>query len=420
MIKIFFIFLFWSLTFLVWLMVTVKVEYHESYYVTENQTEVTEIPKHPTEPPRKKYTLKDFESGLRITKRNLFREFQGLSFKMLNNSGKIGSDVDHEHVKNILIVTSVRSGSSFLGELLNQYPGTFFYFEPLHYHSFHRQDDNVIQSRDLLESLFWCNFTQETQGFLDHAKAHPFLFNRQSPKRLWSSCSSFKKPKENICFSREYLNKVCPQYPIRLIKTVRMRIKETEELIRSLPNLKIIVLVRDPRAVFNSRWSDAISKWCKSEHCSDPETSCRDLEEDLIHTKRLMEAYSDKIMLVRYEDLSLYTMSSLKSMLEFLELPWQAKFQQYITSHTKMEKMVRSKGKMLKRKDPYSTTRNSTAAVMSWVSSLSTEDVTRIQSSCSAPMDTLGYKPVSPEHLRVSSSTLEDIVVLGKQWSLQP
>ena len=416
MIKIFFIFLFWSLTFLGWLMVTVKVEYHESYYVTENQTEVR---KYVSQPPRKKYSLKDFESGLRITKRNLQREFQGLNFKMLNNTQKIGEKIDDNHVKNVLIVTSVRSGSSFLGELLNQYPGTFFYFEPLHYHSFHRQDENIIKSQDLLESLFSCNFTQRTQGFLDHARDHPFLFNRQSPKRLWSSCSSFKKPKENICLSQEYLNRVCPQYPIRLIKTVRMRVKETEELLKTLANLKIIVLVRDPRAVFNSRWSDAISKWCKSDQCSDPETSCKDLENDIEDTKRLMKSYKGRIMLVRYEDLSLQTMSSLKSMLTFLELPWQARFQQYITSHTKQEKLVRSKGRLLKKSDPYTTTRNSTAAVVSWVTSLTKDDVSRIQTSCSAPMTMLGYKPVSAGQHQVSS-TLEDIVVLGGQWSLQP
>ena len=34
---------------------------------------------------------------------------------------------------NFLIVTRGRSGSSFLGDLLNSYPGTFYTFEPLHF-----------------------------------------------------------------------------------------------------------------------------------------------------------------------------------------------------------------------------------------------------------------------------------------------
>ena len=35
---------------------------------------------------------------------------------------------------NILrLATTWRSGSTFLGDLLNHYPGSFYYFEPLHY-----------------------------------------------------------------------------------------------------------------------------------------------------------------------------------------------------------------------------------------------------------------------------------------------
>ena len=38
-----------------------------------------------------------------------------------------------ENSRNILIATSWRSGSTFLGDLLNHYPGTYYSFEPIHY-----------------------------------------------------------------------------------------------------------------------------------------------------------------------------------------------------------------------------------------------------------------------------------------------
>ena len=146
--------------------------------------------------------------------------------------------------------------------------------------------------------------------------------------RLMNSCKGFK-PLYETCFSQEYLSQVCPLYPIRLIKSVRMRARKTEEILRQLPNTKMIVLVRDPRAVFSSRWSDRISTWCRQEHCSDPTTSCQDLEDDVSAAKILMSTFPGRVILVRYEDLSLDTLSTTKKLFEFLDLPWHPKLQFY-------------------------------------------------------------------------------------------
>ena len=45
-------------------------------------------------------------------------------------------------------------------------------------------------------------------GYLAHVqnKSHSFLFTRHN-KRLWSSCTGFK-PREQTCFSAEYLGQV--------------------------------------------------------------------------------------------------------------------------------------------------------------------------------------------------------------------
>ena len=45
----------------------------------------------------------------------------------------LGEEIPPTHAKKILIVTTWRSGSTFLGDLLNHYPGTWYSFEPLHY-----------------------------------------------------------------------------------------------------------------------------------------------------------------------------------------------------------------------------------------------------------------------------------------------
>ena len=86
-------------------------------------------------------------------------------------------------------------------------------------------------------------------GYLSHVqnKSHSFLFTRHN-KRLWSSCTGFK-PREQTCFSAAYLGQVthispatlvtihlqvCPLYPVRLIKTVRLRVKKTRKILGEL------------------------------------------------------------------------------------------------------------------------------------------------------------------------------------------
>ena len=180
-------------------------------------------------------------------------------------------------VKNILIATSWRSGSSFLGELLAQYPGTFYFFEPLHYYAQKvTPQSGVIREEEFLETLFRCQFGVSNHGFLEHVRNNPVLL---SNKRLWDSCQLFAEHERlEVCFSEEYLNTVCPRFPLRLIKTVRLRVQRTRKLLgktisvqsrrlslltihltifiypclllENVPNMKVLVLVRDPRAVF--------------------------------------------------------------------------------------------------------------------------------------------------------------------------
>ena len=87
-------------------------------------------------------------------------------------------------------------------------------------------------------------------GYLAHVqnKSHSFLFTRHN-KRLWSSCTGFK-PREQSCFSAAYLGQVtpphlpscisnyhlqvCPLYPVRLIKTVRLRVKKARKILGEL------------------------------------------------------------------------------------------------------------------------------------------------------------------------------------------
>ena len=46
---------------------------------------------------------------------------------------KVGDSIPSSLSKNILVATSWRTGSTFLGELLNVLPGSFYFFETFHH-----------------------------------------------------------------------------------------------------------------------------------------------------------------------------------------------------------------------------------------------------------------------------------------------
>ena len=158
---------------------------------------------------------------------------KSLNFSSLSLGNTLLSQ-ESDLIRNILIATSWRSGSSFLGELLAQYPGTFYYFEPLHYYAQKvTAQSSVIREEEFLETLFRCQFGDTNRGFLEHVqeKNNSFLLSSRN-KRLWDSCQLFPDHERlEVCFSEEYLNTVCPRFPLRLIKTVRLRVRRTRKLL---------------------------------------------------------------------------------------------------------------------------------------------------------------------------------------------
>ena len=104
--------------------------------------------------------------------------------------------------------------------------------------------------------------------------------------------------------------------------------------------VQVIVLVRDPRGVMNSR---STMEWCAKDQCADPVTVCRDLKSDVIAAFRLKEKYPDRIHLVRYEDLAVEPHEVSDDLLNFLDLPQSEAIDKYIEEHTKAPK---------KKKDP--------------------------------------------------------------------
>ena len=89
-------------------------------------------------------------------------------------------------------------------------------------------------------------------------------------------------PLNSLCFMPEFLSFACRLHPIKLVKTVRLRAREIAQLLAGAPELglRVVLLVRDPRGVFNSRGGALVANWCTEEDCASPSNECRDLLED--------------------------------------------------------------------------------------------------------------------------------------------
>ena len=300
----------------------------------------------------------------------------------------VGDIIPTHHSRNILILTTWRSGSTFLGDLLNHYTGTFYYFEPLHY--FANSHETVKLNEDqFLDSLYKCKFDKRNFGYLEHVArwANTFLFKNHN-FRLWSSCKTVL-PLNSMCFLPEFLSFACKLHPIKMIKTVRMRMINLAQLLSdSELSLRVILLVRDPRAVFNSRGSGLVSDWCTGEECASPANECRDLLNDVQTGQELNTRFPGRVTLLRFEDLSLNPDLIVNKLLTFLRLPWTQRIEKFIMTHTVSD----SEKKNQQRNDPYGTSRNSSAVAFAWKAMMPFSKIASIQSVCQKPMDILGYK----------------------------
>jgi len=323
----------------------------------------------------------------------------------------IGETIHPNKARHILIATTWRSGSTFLGDLLNRYPGTFYSFEPLHYID-HKQgtlkditSEMQLEFVKLVAQVFKC---KPESGYFIHANKpeNRFLFRHNF--RLWNVCENLLMA-GSACFMPELYLKTCPIFPIRVIKTVRLRVQETEKLLLDPQlgkTLKIVVLVRDPRGVMNSRSS---MDWCKLRTCSDPLTVCKDLQSDVLAAFELKKKYPDHIHLIRYEDLSMDPFETVDNLLQFLDLSPNKLIENYIEEHTQtsrdatssststsnMDTTMKDGKAMQVRSLPYSTSRNSKATAFLWKKKMKNKDILKVQRVCKKPMRMLGYNPMT-------------------------
>jgi hypothetical protein len=129
--------------------------------------------------------------------------------------------------------------------------------------------------------------------------------------------------------------------------------------------VRAVLLVRDPRAVLESRkHKKDFFKNCSD--CQDPEVLCSDMFDDFLAAKSLMEKYPGRYQVMRYEDLVKNPLKISEEMFKFYKIPL----------HRDVLKFVLS---------------NSEDTGLRWMKGLPGREILEIQDKCADAMEAWGY-----------------------------
>uniref|UniRef100_A0A8C5QG00 Sulfotransferase n=1 Tax=Leptobrachium leishanense TaxID=445787 RepID=A0A8C5QG00_9ANUR len=319
----------------------------------------------------------------------------------------------------LLILSSWRSGSSFIGQVFSQHPDVFYLMEPA-WHvwvSMFRSSAHVLHMavRDLVRSVFMCDMSV-FDAYMPRERNISSLFQWPVSRALCSQpmCDRYQHngiTNETICknlCARQPFSKIqqaCEIYSHVVIKEVRFFDMKVLYPLLADPslNLKIIHLVRDPRAVVRSR-EQAVKALARdngivlnTSGTRVDDSKYKVMQEICRSHVQIYETASfkapdflkDRYMLVRYEDVVRNPMREITEMYKFANLKWISRLEKFIFNITHGEG-PRKKDQAFK-----TSSRNAVNVSQAWRTSLAFSKVTSIQEVCKGAMNLLGYQLVN-------------------------
>uniref|UniRef100_A0A8C8RCX6 Sulfotransferase n=1 Tax=Pelusios castaneus TaxID=367368 RepID=A0A8C8RCX6_9SAUR len=379
------------------------------------------------------------ENGSFLSLSELDSAFSQLKSRLQNVTLQLGGSTEHMAGvpgprRHVLLMATTRTGSSFVGEFFNQQGNIFYLFEPL-WHiertvSFEPGGANAVGSaivyRDVLKQLFLCDL-YILENFItplpeDHLTQ--FMFRRGSSRSLCEDpvCTPFVKKvfEKYHCKNRRcgplnvtLASEACLHKDHMALKTVRIRQLEFLRPLVEDPRLdmRIIQLVRDPRAVLASRmvaFSGKYETWKKwasegaaplnEDEVQRLRGNCESIRLSAELGLRQPAWLRGRYMLIRYEDIARSPLQNAKEMYKFAGISITPQVEEWIQKNTQAPQD--SNG-------IYSTQKNSSEQFEKWRFSIPFKLAQVVQSVCGPAMSLFGYKLASdPETLTNRSISL--------------
>jgi hypothetical protein len=314
----------------------------------------------------------------------------------------------------VLVLSSWRSGSSFVGQLFSQHPDVFYLMEP-GWHVWAALSQGSAPAlhmavRDLVRSVFLCDM-DVFDAYLPWRRNLSDLFQWAVSRALCSppACSAFGRGAisseavcKPLCARRPFslAQEACLSYSHVVLKEVRFFNLQVLYPLLTDPslNLHIVHLVRDPRAVFRSREHTSAELkidsrmvlgqlWQNLKEEDQPyyvmQTICRSQLEMVKAIQTLPKDLQQRYLLIRYEDLVRAPLAQTSQMYEFVGLDFLPYLQTWVHNITR--------GKGMGQHAFHTNARDALNVSQAWRWSLPYEKVSRLQKVCGDTMDLLGY-----------------------------
>ena len=298
----------------------------------------------------------------------------------------------------ILLLATGRSGSSFIGDLFNHHRDVMYFFEPMHgaqivyrYYQKHvLKDASELHKRtvDYFKDLFDCNVRVQHQVLIRY---YGKLSDRSKSAALNKPpfCSPGQNCVKKLLTRSEIYNECHEKYSHTVIKELLGRfpfnlngfIRDTDQPV------KVIHLVRDPRAIFMS-W--VFAGWL---HRRDPRALLTDSCEKTIKNVRYGNSElkpKGLFKVVRYEDVCMNFNAEVRSLLDFSGLDVYPEYESYMEQVSGVKNITRKRTLHF----IYSTERDIREQVDNWRARIRIENLQLVESICGELMSMFGYRKV--------------------------
>ncbi|KAJ7997775.1 hypothetical protein DPEC_G00215620 [Dallia pectoralis] len=322
----------------------------------------------------------------------------------------------------VLVLSSWRSGSSFLGQAFSQHPSVFYLMEP----SWHVWTTLQMPGasalrmavRDLIRSIFQCDMSV-MDSYMPAQRNVSNLFMWSHSRALCSPPACSLTPRHRFSNETECKKKcdryglqgaeeACRSYSHVVLKEVRFLDLESLYPLLQDPtmDLRIIHLVRDPRAVARSREQSA--KALVKDNALVLEHRTTKLETDAqyrvmqeicrshvrIHERAMLKPpdfLRGRYKMVRYEDIVKDSLTEIDRMYRFVGLEMTEALQDWIY------RVTHGIGKGTKKEAFQITSRNAADVSQAWRTTLAHDKVRHVQEVCKGAMSLLGYRTVGSD-----------------------
>ena len=308
--------------------------------------------------------------------------------------------------RSLLIYGADRSGTTFTTKMFAEDPQLLTVYEPLWVTSEWNRKDPIQTTRwkrnilDVLKGILNCKFADSQAGtrFLHHTQKQwsgAFVKNPfQSARFCNDTCQDLSKiPNyaDKICLSK-YKHSVTkigePRMPHELLSTV------IPDVFLESPktDVRVIQLVRDPRASFNSRiklgWMEEFHQWHFPVTVRE---QCSKLVQNIKFGRELPYEWRDKYLEVHYEDLARNPVETTRNMYRFAGFEMSQSIIDWVIRNTSpsKEEILREKANI------FSPVRNSSAMVDQWRQEAPIERTRIIEKHCKEALDLLGLTKVT-------------------------